>query len=137
MPPSAGSPASALPAIHSPRYLPASRTAVLGGVKGVSLQETSVDLLPKNSSDLADTTQFYTLLQQQAPKFNHPLCKEALYLFQTNPHLVSPNDPSSSTAALGEQEFYIQLTCCLCVLVTHQYNPPQMLFLQRKEPQPF
>lgn len=141
IPSSAGSPAQALSAIHSPHYLPIPRTAVLGVVKGISLQEPFVDLLSINLFDpfliLLTPSNSTPPCGSKLQKFNHPLCKEALYLFQTNPLLVSPSDLSSSTAAFGEQEFYIQLTYCLCVLVTHQYNPPHTIFLQRKSPSLF
>lgn len=51
IPSSAGSPAQALSAIHSPHYLPIPRIAVLGVVKGISLQEPFVDLLSINLFD--------------------------------------------------------------------------------------
>lgn len=85
--------------------------------------------------DLADTIQLHTQsCGCKLQKFNHP---QSTLSVSNQPSLLSPSDPSFSTAAFGEQQFHTQLPCCPHVWVTHWYNPPQLLFLHRKESQPF
>lgn len=122
-----------------PGYLPILTTVALKVVKRISLQEPFVHLSPMNFFlfffDLADTIQLHAQsCGCKLQKFNHP---QSTLPVSNQPSLLSPSDPSSSTATFGEEQFHTQLPYCPHVWVTHWYNPPQLLFLHRKESQPF